>query len=350
MEAYLDYNKLSKYLGIDLYCKEERQFAVFLYNVFLEKKRRKKEVDKNIDNIVKYCLDVGEEEYKRLVITDVYFEATLMRDYFANCKSPEEKIAFNEELLKFCLGEEDSGKVISKLKKDCLTRNLGQKEAKNSIKNLYPDLENKLKSAIVKSKTVDDLSLFKEIREKSCLDIASMMMNATPDILVLYQIAGEKIYYAKALECKYKSYEGPYKDVAGAKYAMQLFLQECIMGFCFGNGKKLNKIDKNHKDVIETHIPRFPKNSAIWGDAHCKKLKKSKEEYPKYDLWKQICEDVYKEILSRRRESKNVINAGVDMIKFSKVGNNKKVEINDKVSIQIKRIGEKEELQITESR
>ena len=61
---------------------------------------------------------------------------------------------------------------------------------------------------IVKSKTVDDL-FFKEIREKSCLDIASMMMNATPDIVVIYGYEGaEDRKYAKVLECKYKSKEG----------------------------------------------------------------------------------------------------------------------------------------------
>lgn len=346
MKAYLDYidneseNNLSKtnlknYLRVDNgipvipycnnipiipYCREERQFAALLYSIFLAEKK-KKHIN---DAIVKKCLGV-ENKCEHFVITDVYFEATLMRDYFAICKTPDEKIYFNEELLKYCLVKEDSDKVISELKKEnCLTRNLGQKEAKSNIKKvinkLCPDLENKLKVAIVKSKTVDDSLLFKHIREKSCLDIASMMMNATPDILVIYKDEKENIY-AKALECKYTSDEGRYHDVAGAEYPMQLFIQECIMGFCFGVKEKRNASD-GHQE-IDAHIPQFPENSKIWKD--------------KKELWEDICQKVYKDILNNNdRMCKQVINTGVELIRFE-------TEINRTENDKKKKLYEDEE-------
>ena len=39
MKAYLNEKKLEDYLGRKLVCREERQFALFLYLAFLEKKK-----------------------------------------------------------------------------------------------------------------------------------------------------------------------------------------------------------------------------------------------------------------------------------------------------------------------
>lgn len=78
-----------------------------------------------------------------------------------------------------------------------------------------------------------------QLYEKACLDIARMMMNATPDLLVIYRIGGER--YAKALECKYQSGQGTYEDVVGVGIKMQYFIQECVMSFLFGKNDLFRK-------------------------------------------------------------------------------------------------------------
>lgn len=81
MEAYLNEKKLKDYLGGKLVCREERKFALFLYLAFLEKK--KGNLDPWLTKQVKSCL---EEKERDPIIEEVYYEATLMRDYFAGCK------------------------------------------------------------------------------------------------------------------------------------------------------------------------------------------------------------------------------------------------------------------------
>lgn len=45
MKAYLNEKKLEDYLGRKLVCREERQFALFLYLAFLEKKKEFRPMD-----------------------------------------------------------------------------------------------------------------------------------------------------------------------------------------------------------------------------------------------------------------------------------------------------------------
>lgn len=304
MEAYLDKNKLEDYLGNNnVVCREERQFALFLYLIFLEKKKGSS--DQWIADFVKGCLD---EKGEDLDIEEVYYEATLLRDYFALCKKEgsSEAETFNNRLLHFCLdflpydmgqtgcenrnviyGEEKAVECIKKVAEHCgghIDFHLGTKKMKAAIKKTYPnikkDIENKKEDV-------------RQVYEKACFDIAGMMMNATPDILVVYRIG--KAHYVKALECKYKSDEGIYGDVAGVGIKMQYFIQECVMSFLFGKNKEL----------FEENLPKKPAKGKFWreGDkttALCDKL------------WK----NVYEGILKQENRSEKIINKGVRAIKF----------------------------------
>lgn len=235
MKAYLNEKKLEDYLGRKLVCREERQFALFLYLAFLEKK--KGNLDPWITKRVKSFL---EEEEQDPIIEEVYYEATLMRDYFAGCKkrSGSEAEEFNRGLLHFCLdflpcGKERADKCIEELTENCggqMDCHLGTKKIKDAIEKRYPNIR-----AIMKNETEDVPQLY----EKACLDIARMMMNATPDLLVIYRIGGER--YAKALECKYQSGQGTYEDVVGVGIKMQYFIQECVMSFLFGKNDLFRK-------------------------------------------------------------------------------------------------------------
>lgn len=299
------YEYLKKYLDSELYCREERQYAVFLYNIFLKKKMNAL-MEPPETEIIKYCLNSGDSD--NLDIDNVYFEATLMRDYFE-----KERKEFNEKLLSFCLewlhdGSKLKNDLINKMdKKNVRNVNFGQKKVKDFINEEYRqiDIFNKKISAEDRKKA----------KEKACLDIARMMMNATPDLLVVYTKNGTK--YAKALECKYESDEGRYKDIAGIECKMQLFIQECIMHFCFGSSK-------NEKGK---YIPLFPSKS------------KWKNE-PK--LWEDICLDVYKGILEQTTDDTDTVevkNAGVEMVRFCRPikGTKKRniIQINENVCIEV---------------
>lgn len=175
------------------YCREERQFAVFLYNVFWE--NRNKEIttlDSDHKKVIRECLYL--DENSEFTIEDVYFEATLMRDYFAICL---DKTDFNKKLLAFCFGwwnfstnsmkstiEQLVDEIIDELNEvdtshTFCTRNLGQKEAKKAISDIYTKY---LK--ILKEKKEVNNEIIEGMQKKASLEIARMMMNATPDIHV----------------------------------------------------------------------------------------------------------------------------------------------------------------------
>lgn len=295
MKAYLNEKKLEDYLGRKLVCREERQFALFLYLAFLEKK--KGNLDPWITELVKFCLEEKEQDP---IIEEVYYEATLMRDYFAGCKkrSGSEAEEFNRGLLHFCLdflpcGKERADKCIEELTEGCGGRmdcHLGTKKVKDAIKKRYPNIK-----AIMKNETEDVPQLY----EKACLDIARMMMNATPDLLVIYRIGGER--YAKALECKYQSGQGTYEDVLGVGIKMQYFIQECVMSFLFGK----NDLFRKNKEIIEEKLPKKPKKATLWCDENGSTTRRDM-------FW----ENVYKGILNQETVSEGIRNKGVSEIKF----------------------------------
>lgn len=331
MGTYLDSDKLKNYLEgkSGPCCKEERQFAVFLYIILLDMKKEgvflKKDVVKErmcIENKENGETKDKESKDVKIKIIDVYFEAALMRDYWN-----KEKSHFNDQLLKFCLrwlgNDEYYGKkldeLLEELKDELNDEFLGQGKAKNIINKKYSDITNV--TEIIKNEK-EDGEKYNDIKEKACLDIARMMMNAIPDILVIYEeertegIEVMKTMKAKALECKYESDEGTYKDVAGAEYKMQLFIQECIMCFLFGKGES---------DRWKRHIPHFPERSKVWRG--------------KKDKWGKICREVYEGILKQDRgteESGSIINAGVELIRFKE-----KKQEGDYILILIKELTEK---------
>lgn len=274
-------------------CREERQFALFLYLVFLKKKRKEinSRNEEYINEIVNKCLCL--ETAQEVDIIDVYYEATLMRDYWAsseNGKGTVSKDEFNRKVLHFCLdfqiGAEKAAEVIDKLlcnNPDLISQYLGQKGWKKTINSAYYDV----KHLIEKDNITDEEK--HRVKIKAGLDIAGMMMNAIPDILVIYKL-NDKLC-AKALECKNnKLREGKYRDVMGIKNKMQLFIQECIMNFCFGG-----------MSDYQRHIPNFPK-SPVW------------KEYEK--LWEETCQEVYEGILGQNIKAGPIKNCGVEIIRF----------------------------------
>lgn len=146
-------------------CREERQYALFLYNKLLEK-------DKCIQN----SLNLKGE------IDSVFFEATILRDYWYWNKEE-----FNKILRKF---------IEDKLEFKCEFDNIKQ-----------------------------------HIRWwKKCHPYARWMMHAKPDIAIISHNQGK--YFLNFIECKYFSGISIYKDSSGEFDNLnQIQLQELILYF-----------------------------------------------------------------------------------------------------------------------
>lgn len=160
-------------------CREERQYALFLYN--------------NIKNEKKEILDKLSIKGN---IVDIYFEVSLMRDFWY-----ENKIEFNR-LLKEYVNEEF--KDVSEFK-------IGLDEGMHA--NGW--------------------------EKKNCYAIK--MMNAKPDIgFITYYDSKYRLYF---IECKYESIEGTYTCTCGGncKTLKQTEVQEYILDFISKNFKYINQ-------------------------------------------------------------------------------------------------------------
>ena len=314
-------SELKEYLEGGI-CREERQYAAMLFYIFMSEKGKKNGTQ---NDIIKRCLKL-DDSTTSVIIEEVYFEATLMRDFFEADRSK-----FNKQLLEYCLGwlyPEKDGKnsEFEEIKKKWMeafsiknsSRNLGQSKSKKKIKEKFNLNSEIVRDRINQNKISDESEEFKkfvkQIKEKACLDIAGMMMNATPDILVVYRVGTSKSEkrYVKALECKYLSGEGDYEDVAGVGCKMQFFIQECIMHFCFGNTEKVD--DRGDRYV------RFPSfhpspNKGFWG-----------ENQRTLDLWRETCDRVYHGILNQDLKSQDFFNEGVEVIQFERPDKKKPIK------------------------
>ena len=162
--------RLSKYLnGNSSICREERQYALFLANALL----------KNVGEIKKKL------NMNSCSILEIYYEATFMRDFWFIYKTK-----FNEKLCQYA-NEKDEFPKIS---------------CRNDVRKHANFWDNKH-------------------------TLACWMMNAKPDIAVIYEENNKK--YLSFIECKYKSNEDKYKyKVNGEdRFYSQTKLQNDILDF-----------------------------------------------------------------------------------------------------------------------
>ncbi|MBR5087846.1 MAG: hypothetical protein IK093_00300 [Ruminiclostridium sp.] len=204
-------------------CREERQYAALLYEVLI---RAKNGIIGNYSDIVNKILPEGAR------IIHVYYEATLMRDYF-NCLSKEEKIEFNEMLLTKCGAYNDDFKII----------------------------EDSLGSPSKEWKKIQDSIGDKKKRFR--LQYARYMMRAKPDLFVVFE--NDKRVYAKIIECKYTQKEGKYKDKDGRLTIGQEKVQKNILDFLFGENGLIKFEGENvYSDgVVEVNFDDETSNNGI---------------------------------------------------------------------------------------
>lgn len=246
------------------WCREERQIALFFYNLLMQMKNGKENYPDRIkESIIKIfsCTKIGE-----IKIIDVYYEAAILRDYFFDL-SKEDKNEFNKKLLDFCfIGDKSSGKQKG-------INELLEKYGKG--KNLCP------KGKCTRPSTIIDDSIFwgdndKKRVVKERVKFAGWIMNAKPDIIVTYRCGNERQKYAMTLECKYESDAGMYKDYDGKETINQELLQEIIMTFLFGKKKSRTNQESPLMDYCKNRDDMWYKKysfcDSILCDTNCRGL------------------------------------------------------------------------------
>lgn len=197
-----DFSKLNYYdlcanpgyfIGDNRICREERQYALFLYNCFLScLKGNSSDVD---ESIVRKCLKLKENE--EISITNVIYEFTALRDIF-NGLNGEKKQSFNEWLC----GRLGAGEIVELLKETKSKRakiggkfyiewNLGGIPME-FFENIVKESNGKYENAVN-------------------LYWVRCMMNAKADIVVFYK--KDNVPCVAALECKFESKESTYDEL-----------------------------------------------------------------------------------------------------------------------------------------
>ena len=306
-------NNLEQYLSIPI-CREERQYALFLYNIFLHAKNHAESLSDFEKEIINLCLFEKEAKYdsEDTSIDHIFFEVTILRDYFRKERDP----IVMENLGKKKFSDDDTNKLVNHLKETKKTlatlplfnkRLLGFLGLCNTFLELcskYPELALYNLGATNGKKLKDSQALFKIYEDansrndaKTRFHLAGIMMNAKPDILVVFSKNGKQ--FAKALECKYESDNSKYKDKDEHSTIDQVLIQECIMAFLFGK----RFLDHDNSSFPEKYYP----------------YKTDKE---KQEKWKNDYQQIFRSCLCADNKPnydpffKGIINAGVKRISF----------------------------------
>ena len=209
-------------------CREERQYALFLYNILRKYHTpKKRNENSNVKNIFNACGIPTEAE-----IENVFYEATFMRDIFER-----------QRRLELC-----QDPVISLLSKKC-----SPSKRKISKSRSFNALLLKYVTGTDESYTGEENNLG---ANSGGNDLIREMMNATPDIAVVYRENTEK--YLLFIECKFESYEKPYKS--GNK---QCDIQWRIAEFLCNNYFDLiiSPVMKDNRSRLVEFVRKLPNNN-----------------------------------------------------------------------------------------
>lgn len=226
-------------------CREERQYALFLYSRLLQMVEQKNPKD---DVILKACGLPTEEE---LCIRSVAYEATYMRDFFWKDRElREERKAQEKKKLDY---EETLGKEGQE---DCFNRKLYE-YVRKQLKEEGIDCKTSI-SQIPRNRNLGGKIKWEKVDEKM-VKYFRRMMNSKPDIAIYYEYNGKE--YLKFLECKYLSRETNQEGVSQVVIQSQIcdFLCEWMgiesMGSQLVQFKEKNKEKKENVLELRQLIP-----------------------------------------------------------------------------------------------
>ena len=249
-------------------CREERQYALYLSNVlrYYGKNPSGKPANRigNDAEVKKIFIACGfkENELDNVVIENVFYEATFMRDFFernrrihlskpskkedvclqktfkrSSYEIKDKEKSFNRKLLCFCwekIGQSKKGN------EEIDFNNLGDIEEYNYGRNEIP------------------------VKFKAIKNLARAMMNSKPDLAVIYHY-GENAEKKKLLflECKFESSEDKTDGDNGEKYT-QRKIQGYIAEFlCNIKDKYLTDVETSEimiKEEGQSKLVRFDRN------------------------------------------------------------------------------------------
>lgn len=237
-------------------CREERQYAVFLYNVLCKYNDTKKRTEQDITNIFKSC-----KIPSCASIDYVFYEATFMRDFFERNRRfmSSSKEELNKKLLQATFSQAKYEVMPSESFNIKLIQYVyGQKYNKDKNIVKYLGKEQNLghntiefKKLRINGKEVPD-------NEKDWLKYrVKWMMNAKPDIAVIYHIRENAQKFLLLIECKFGSGESSYsyKDKNGntermsqrkVQYSIAEFL--CNHYLSSNNKEKIINLSPSMKD------------------------------------------------------------------------------------------------------
>ena len=261
-------------------CREERQYALYLSNVlrYYGKNPSGKPANRigNDAEVKKKFIACGfkENELDNVVIENVFYEATFMRDFFernrrihlskpskkedvclqktfkrSSYEIKDKEKSFNRKLLCFCwekIGQSKKGN------EEIDFNNLGDIEEYNYGRNEIP------------------------VKFKAIKNLARAMMNSKPDLAVIYHY-GENAEKKKLLflECKFESSEDKTDGDNGEKYTqrkMQGYIAEFL---CNIKDKYLTDVETSEIMVNEegkSKLVRFDRNDETTNNISIKNL------------------------------------------------------------------------------
>lgn len=230
-------------------CREERQYALYLHNILLKYKTPGSRKEERLKDIFSAC------KLDDATIENVFYEATFMRDFFMrnrqialvnryiNNISSEEGFSAEDYRKDELLKSPDKDRYKKKSKKSEEKPKQLEIPAEDSfnaqlleyeLSRLYEDSQEnteRIKDLIKQKATKDGKGLIEEINyghnkadfsfesklpdttEKDFWDNIQRMMNAKPDIAVVYKKNGNK--YLLFIECKFESSVSTYTSRSG---------------------------------------------------------------------------------------------------------------------------------------
>ncbi len=242
---------LDKYIS-DEYsiCREERQYALYLHNILLKYKTPGSRKEERLKNIFSAC------KLDDATIENVFYEATFMRDLFMrnrqialnnkqiNDRSQEAGLSSDEHLEEELLKSPDKDRYRKNKSGDKIKQLLIPAEdsfnarlLKYELSRLYENPQENTAEIVKLIKELETMEDGKELIEeinyghnkadpsfkselpgttqKDFWDNIQRMMNAKPDIAVVYKKTGKK--YLLFIECKFESSVSTYTGRSGKK-------------------------------------------------------------------------------------------------------------------------------------
>ncbi len=252
-------------------CREERQYAVFLYNIlrFYRKPEMRCGKTKRIFTVCGIPEDAN--------IKKVFYEATFMRDFFER----------NRRLI---LGKDEEGKMPGILVQTEFTRKKKSMDKNDAFNYKLMEYVHKGK---VENCTEEDLKYnlghhvpHAELSEEELFAV-KCMMEAKPDIAVLYEKGGKE--YLLFLECKFESGESFYSNEDNSIKMSQREIQWLIADFlCRTYLKGTVEISESMKDKSSCLV-RFVRECREKTEGEIKEeIKKKNKEEIKKEIKKEI--------------------------------------------------------------